>query len=372
MPGTFHPWRVWAQNVSSALERAGFSIPADDIGSPPDPSFGELAVPFFRSAKERGASPAALAAQAAAALAADSALAGFVAEVRPAGPYVNVRLQDAVFTELVQAIQAQERVEPGSYGKQALVPAEGGEILFEYANPNTHKEIHIGHLRMFVTGVAYHRVWQAAGLPVKAVQFVNDQGVNIAKTLWKAVRDAGYAPETFALADAEALLAAWPDDQKTGNALSRLYVAATAALESDPAGAAEAAWVQARLEAHDPAWERVWRVTRDWCLAELQGICAELGIAFDRPQPYLESELLDAAAGAVSRLEVAGIAKPSQGALVVDLEAEGLGTCLVRKSNGNLLYFPKDIALAERKKAEWPSVRASYVLVDNRQSLHFR
>lgn len=370
MSSFLHPWRTWCEAVADRLSDHGYPVLAADIVVPPKPELGDLAIPFFRLAKERGQSPAELARDAGQVLLAteegnpDDRI---VTEAVAAGPYLNVRLSTHVLLEPLRAMSKQE---PEAYGR--LAPSDVREVVFEYANPNTHKEIHIGHVRNFVTGVAYHGVWKAAGINVKAIQFVNDQGANVAKTLWMLVKNVGEDPRSINERIVESILLHWPNDKKTGNALADLYVEATRALEEDEKQATDVSFIQARLEAHDPAWGRLWRVTRDWCLDELKEICAEMGIVFDRVEPYLESVFLDEAANIVERLEREKIAKQSDGALVVDLGEEKLGTCLLRKSDGNLLYLSKDLALAEQKARDYPEAMAQYVLTDDRQTLHFK
>lgn len=369
----FHPWNQWSAALIEAFARGGFAVLATDISTPPKPELGDLAISFFRLAKERGQSPAALAQDAAQALNGQT----FVEAATAAGPYINIRLSGSALTGAMQAINQQEQAEPGSFGRCAS--ADQGQILFEYANPNTHKEIHIGHVRNFITGVAYHGLWKAAGVNVEVVQFVNDQGVNVAKTLWIIVRkfwSETRPMEEFGEADSGIVLRKIHEEMGSffgGREIGEFYVEATEALEvGGDAARSDVSYVQSRLEIGDPAWKALWFVTREKCLIELQSICKEIGIVFDRTEPYLESSFLDEAAAIVNRLESTGVAKKSDGALIIDLEAEKLGVCMVRKSDGNMLYLSKDLALAEQKKRDYPDMVKSFILTDNRQALHFK
>lgn len=372
MPSVFRPWQEWGELIAQRLSDHGFSVLATDIVSPPNTALGDLAVPFFRLAKERGQSPADLARDAAQTLmfAEDVAADRLVTAAVAAGPYLNIRLADHLLAQAVEGILEADTLSDEGYGRTPVYL--GAPVLFEYANPNTHKEIHIGHLRNFVTGVAFHSIWTAAGIPIKAVQFVNDQGVNVAKVLWMMVTAAGFDIASLTMEQAEGLLEGWPKERKTGNALGRIYVEAGQKLEGNDGALSEISYIQAQLEAHNNGWEFLWRETRNWCLQELQTICAEIGIVFDRTFPYLESDLIDAASAIVSKLEATGVARVSEGALIVDLEEDKLGVTLIRKSDGNLLYASKDLALAYQKHADWPGISQSFVLVDNRQSLHFK
>ncbi len=396
-----NPWQAWTEALADELSRKGFSVLASEMVAPPKPELGDVAVPFFRLAKTRGESPAALAQQAGEALATSDG--SVIAAAVAAGPYLNVRFSDQALSAAVTDLLGAESLttkawraalsdaEAFSYGR--LTSIDQPPILFEYANPNTHKEIHIGHLRNFVTGVAYHSLWKAAGIPVVAVQFINDQGANVAKALWALVRL--YWSDTVPLDQyAKDVSEGWradsrPDPQSAlaeeyrrehGDAvvpmareLGRIYAEAGTMIEArGDLAKQEISLIQGYLEHGDPAWTALWKGTRTACIEEIQQICGEMGIAFDRAEPYLESSFLEESARIVDRLETDGVAKPSEGALVVDLEAEKLGVCLLRKSDGNLLYLSKDLALAEQKKRDYPNVAASFVLTDDRQSLHFK
>lgn len=390
----------------------GFSVSASEMVAPPKPEIGDVAVPFFRLAKTRGASPAALAQQAAEALAGSRDL--VIATAEAAGPYLNVRFSDATLSSAVTDLLATEslssqawraavsQAEAGTYGR--LASTGQAPILFEYANPNTHKEIHIGHLRNFVTGVAYHSIWDAAGIPVIAIQFINDQGANVAKALWALVRiysrkqsgrkvlgSHGYEVVFDIQQDDISYLASNGDPINElkhkyyetciqssavfpmARELGRIYAEAASLLEErGEKGKEEISLIQAKLEERDVVWTSLWEQTREACIDEIRQICDEMEIVFHRSEPYLESAFLEQSAAIVDRLEADGVATKSEGALIVDLEQDKLGVCLLRKSDGNLLYLSKDLALAEQKKNDYPNAGASFVLTDDRQALHFR
>ncbi len=399
-----NPWQSWTEALAAELSKKGFSVSASEMVAPPKPELGDVSVPFFRLAKTRGESPAALAQQAGEALGGSHG--SLIASAEAAGPYLNVRFSDAALSMAVtdllvtESLSAQtwraavSRAEAGTYGR--LASTGQAPILFEYANPNTHKEIHIGHLRNFVTGVAYHSLWKAAGIPVVAVQFINDQGANVAKALWGFLRlywsraedlrtyetDEGNWPAARALGRTEPK-SALSDECFTkygthavpmARELGRIYAEAGNLVEElGDHAKAEISYVQTQLEQGRFPWKELWIQTRAACIEEIGQICDEMEIGFDRPAPYLESSFLEESARIVDQLESEGaIATRSEGALVVNLEAEKLGICLLRKSDGNLLYLSKDLALAEQKKRDYPDASASFVLTDDRQSLHFK
>jgi len=75
--------------------------------------------------------------------------------------------------------------------------------------------------------------------------------------------------------------------------------------------------------------------------------------------------------GVVENLTSRGIARESEGAMIVDLEEENLGVCIVRKSDGAFNYATTDIATVLSRVADFAPRRIIYV-TDERQQLHFR
>ena len=107
----------------------------------------------------------------------------------------------------------------------------------------------------------------------------------------------------------------------------------------------------------------------DISIGEFERMYAKLGVKFDtyRGESYY-NEMMP---GVVDRLVKAGLAVESQGALVVNLESEGLGVAIVRKSDGGFNYTTSDLACVESRMAEYAPERIVYV-TDDRQQLHFR
>lgn len=67
------------------------------------------------------------------------------------------------------------------YGRGEAVP---GRVMVEYAQMNTHKELHIGHLRNVALGAALVRIMRFAGFDVIAASYPGDSGTHVAKCLW--------------------------------------------------------------------------------------------------------------------------------------------------------------------------------------------
>jgi arginyl-tRNA synthetase len=67
-----------------------------------------------------------------------------------------------------------------------------------------------------------------------------------------------------------------------------------------------------------------------------------------------------------------GIAQYSEGAIAVNLEERNLGRFLLLKSTGASLYSTKDIALAYKKREDYPHYLTSLYVVGNEQEHHFK
>lgn len=357
-----YAWNEWAVALAKKIgEILSIETDAKEVSRPQDASMGDLTYPCFRLAKQLGKSPAEVATVVAQAL---TGAFPWVAEANAVGPYVNVRLAVGPAVErVIQDVEAQ--------GQQyAMNPtAATGPLVFEYASPNSHKEIHVGHLRNFVLGSAIVRVMRAAGRPVVAVSYLNDLGSNVAKCLWQLVRTQGFEVRALQMGDVTTILQSVPAERRTGKYLGQLYTEATAAVEEE-ANKQEASYVQAQLEAHSVAWEALWKETRGWCVHELLTIFDELGV--EVVKQYFESSFLDESARLVDELLAHGIAKESQGAIIVDMEELKLGVLMIRKTDGNLLYASKDLPLADQKLRDYPEASALQILTDVRQVPYVR
>lgn len=59
----------------------------------------------------------------------------------------------------------------------------GKKIMVEYAHPNTHKEMHIGHMRTLVIGESIARILKTLGAEVFRANYQGDIGLHVAKAM---------------------------------------------------------------------------------------------------------------------------------------------------------------------------------------------
>ncbi len=230
------------------------------------------------------------------------------------------------------------------------------------------------------------------GWKVVPASYHGDVGAHVSKGLWAFVRaHASSIPQPKRKKGEEPLVAeAWvdyvlthldatmvrqmldaiPKDQHTGAELGRFYSDSTRLLTEHPEYKDQVSEVQRSLESYAPGWTELWRETRRWSIDEMAVVFQELGVSIERQ--YFESEVVDAGQRIVDDLLAKGVARVSEGAVIVDLEDQKLGVFLIRKSDGTSLYATKDLELAYLKAREYAGADRSIILVDARQSHYFR
>jgi len=336
------------QEAVTSLKKAigkGFLVTPDMLEVPPDPKLGDIAFPVFELAKGQSKNPVEVARE----LAAKVGPSELVEKVAAAGPYVNFTFNNQALTEQVIKEITHEQAK---YGRSKL--GKGKKVIVDYAQPNTHKEFHVGHIRNGVLGQAVVNLLDANGYKVVPASYIGDSGADVAKAIWglKKFHDG----EEF-------------KKEERAQKLQEIYTEATKYVEEHPKAKEEIKEVQAKLEAHEEPWHLLWKETRQWSLDAFKEIFAELNI---KPKVwYFESEVEAEGKKIVQKLLTDGIAKKSEGATIVDLTDEDLDVFLVLKSDGSALYATMDLALALTKEREHDPDRQLFV-VDVRQSFYFK
>lgn len=100
-------------------------------------------------------------------------------------------------------------------GEYGCWPSRGERVMVEYANLNTHKAMHVGHLRNVVLGNAIYNILRCAGFDTVGATYLGDIGMHVIRTLWAYTKFfQGQEPQT-----------------DKGPWLEKSYVEATARLE---------------------------------------------------------------------------------------------------------------------------------------------
>lgn len=332
------------QTVKTAVGKK-YTPTANELAAPPDTKWGDIAYPCFGLAKGFGKPPAEIAAE----LAPKIEPKGLIVKVEARGPYINFFIDPKIL-----ACDTLKEIETTGDKYGSWTTGRGKRIMVEYAQPNTHKAIHVGHLRNFFLGKAIVNLLVALGYEVVATSYHGDVGTHVATALWGFLKFHKNGE---------------PSVRGRGEWLGKIYAEAATYLENHPEMRAEVAEINQKLAAHDRELMKLWKRTREWSIAELRSIFRELNLEFARN--YFESEMEERGRKIVAELIQKGIAHQSQGAIVIPLEKYGLDTLLILKSDGTTVYATRDFALAEDKFKRWKLDR-SIVVVDIRQALYFK
>lgn len=324
----------------------------DLLVEPPDSEMGDLAFGVFPLAKALRKGPPMIAKDLAAAFV-TAPLDPLVQSVEAVGPYLNFKLSPKVIGDMLLT-----PIRSGEFFKTKLLE-NTEKTMVEFCQPNTHKELHVGHMRNACLGDSIVRLMRYAGYETISSTFPGDVGTHVAKCLWY-LKYHNTEPE--------------PTTQK-GEWLGRMYSKGNIKLEDELGTPNEAknreqlTMILKQLEAKSGEFFELWKITRQWSIELMDQAYAWAGIKFD--QWYWESEMDTPSVEYVKQLYKEGKLVLSEGAIGMDLSADNLGFCLMLKSDGTGLYATKDIELARRKFQDFAIQKSLYV-VDMRQNLHFQ
>jgi arginyl-tRNA synthetase len=303
------------------------------VETPPDSDLGDYAFPCFRLAKELRMAPPKIAAD----LASKFTPGNRVKSAEPAGPYVNFRLDRARYFEAVLGAPAAGTDE-----------GAGKTIVLDYASPNISKQLAYHHLPSSCIGFSLKRIFDHLGYRTVGINHLGDWGTTHGKLI--------------------AAIRRWGQDLDLSTAdiatLNRLYVRFNE--EGDDDEGRE--WFR-RLEEGDPEARALWQKARDISVHELDEMFDRLGITFDLVKG--ESEYIEDCDAVIEKIEAAGLAERSEGALIVRLPGEDLPPLFLRKADGSTVYATRDLAAAIERFTKFGFSRCLYV-IDMGQALHLK
>ena len=272
----------------------------------------------------------------------------FVAKLELAGPgFLNITVSPDWIAARLAALAADSH---------AGVPQSGAgkRVVIDYSSPNAAKQMHIGHIRSTVIGNAIDRIYRALGYDVVADNHLGDWGTQFG-ILIKGYRE---------------LLTQEERDNLTVANLEKCYVLSAAKAKEEDGVWKEACKAElVKLQQGDADNLALWKRFIDISIGEFDRMYAKLGVKFDtyRGESYYNGTM----PGVVAKLQEMGLAVESEGALIVNLEAEKLGVAIVRKSDGGYNYTTSDLACVKSRVEEYSPERIIYV-TDARQQLHFK
>ena len=314
----------------------------------PQKEMGHLAFPCFPLAQVLKSNPAQIAQK----LATQIPKSDLVRKIHPIGPYLNFFLNMEVVAPFLLGQIHRGDFFLGPFKKN--LP----KTMIEYFQPNTHKEVHVGHLRNLCLGQAMVELHRYLGFNTIASTYPGDSGTHVAKVLWYLKKE-NLPPPTH----------------NQGEWLGLLYTQANESLgqeqkpEKQEQNRRELAAILKSIGEQSGDSFELWKKTRQWSLEHIQKICHWAQVKFDHW--YFESEVDAPSLDFAQKLYREGKLIKDSGAIGMDLKDENLGFCLLVKQDGNGLYSTKDLELARQKFDDYGIQKSIYV-VDKRQSFHFK
>ena len=336
-----HPNESFANCLAPLLE-----LPAADIlamiETPPNPEMGDAALPCFPFARTLRKAPPAIAAQ----LAEQIGEVPGIARIEVVGGYLNAFWDPAAFVADVL-----EQVATGSFGTST--EGEGKTIVMDYSSINIAKRFHIGHLSTTLIGSVLSRVYRQLGYTTARVNHLGDWGTQFGKMIAAFLR--------------------WGDEARLAERgieeLTELYQRFYQEEQTDEALAAEGREWFRRMEEGDSQALDIFNRFKEMTLRDAEKIYEKLNVQFDSYAG--ESFYSDKMQPVIDHLRNKGLLVQSEGAWVVDLEAEKMPPCLILKSDGATLYTTRDLAAALYRANTYHADRILYIVAYH-QDLHFR
>jgi arginyl-tRNA synthetase len=322
----------------------------DKYEIPKDPQMGHYALPLFEAAKALKMSPAEISRRLAAAEM-DMARANTRyshLEFSAVGGFNNIRVKAATMAEetLKKILIDKEK-----YGSST--EGQGKKIVIDYSSPNIAKPFGVGHLRSTAIGASLCRIYNKLGYHSIGINHLGDWGTQFGKMI-VAFREWGD----------ESLLQDEPVKR-----LYELYVRFHKEEERNPQLTDKARQSFKAMEDGDPEALALWQKFKDYSMADFNKIYDLMGVRFDFQTG--ESFYNDKMEESIARLEKAGLAEKSRGAMIVNLEKYGLPACLLKKADGATLYATRDITGILYRWKTFHFEKALYV-VGAAQRDHFR
>ncbi|PIR97927.1 MAG: arginine--tRNA ligase [Candidatus Colwellbacteria bacterium CG10_big_fil_rev_8_21_14_0_10_42_22] len=258
--------------------------------------------------------------------------------------FVNIWLTDSAIKKEFRKIVTSKKW--GKEGKKKET------IIVEYSAPNIAKPMHVGHLRSTIIGDAVANTLEFLGYQAVRWNYIGDWGTQFGKLI-----------VAYKL---------WGDKTKIKEdplrAFGELYVKFHEEVKTHPELDKDGQEEFLKLEKGNKENRKLWIWFKKASLKEFAKVYDKLGVRFNTQigESFFEKEL-DAT---IDLMVKAGIAKESEGALIVDLDDFGLPPAMARKSDGGTLYFTRDIANIHYRIKEYKPSEILYV-VANEQTLHF-
>jgi arginyl-tRNA synthetase len=290
---------------------------------------------------------------------------GGIADVEVSGPgFLNITVADQGLWHQLARRLADDRL-----GVERS--EQGARVVIDYSAPNIAKEMHVGHLRTTIIGDSLARVLGHLGATVIRQNHLGDWGTQFGMLIQYLDEhpDARWRHSDLQSGEVD-------PGASTVSALDGLYRLARTEFDADEAFADRSRARVVALQAGDEATVQRWREIVDESEIAFRQIYGRLGVLLEPGDSAGESVYNQWLPEVVEELLAAGVAKHSDGAIVVESEEvkapDGSPAVLmVQKRDGGYGYDTTDLATLRYRVRDLKADRILYV-VDARQALHFR
>lgn len=259
------------------------------------------------------------------------------------------------------------------------------KVVLEYCGPNTNKPLHIGHLRNMMIGFSMGEILKTNGYDLTKVNIYNDRGIAICKSMAAYLHSGnGATPQSTGIkgdhfvgdyyvafgkiVDAE-LRTKNPDCPPEENIFKFIGKDKEVA-EQETEIYAKAKDLLLEWEAGDAETIALWKQMNAWVYEGFNETFNLLGVNFQKD--YYESDTYKLGKEIVDEgLQKGVFKKRADGAVVVDLTADGLDEKVLLRADGTSIYITQDLATAELRHDDFGMDKMIYV-VANEQDYHFK
>lgn len=293
-----------------------------------------------------------------------------VEAVKPA--FINIKLTDYAFEKIANECLTAEL---GGLQKHEITK----KIIMDYGGANVAKALHIGHLRSPIIGESLKRLYRLFGDEVISDVHLGDWGLQMGLTELQLKLD-GVLDFYFSGKGKEPVI--------TLEMLNEAYPKASARKSVDKEFLKDAEDITLKIQKKEEPYYTIYKKIREVSVTKIAEHYAELGATFDLW--YGESDAADYIDRAVQIFVDKGLARESEGALIVDVAKEGeqipipkknpdepqryknpMPPAIIKKHNGADLYATTDIATILMRNETCKNVDEIQYIVDARQSQHF-
>lgn len=284
--------------------------------------------------------------------------------------FINIKI-----TEKCLSLLAQKLLQDPNMGIEKI---GNKKVLIDYGGPNIGKAMHIGHIRSFNIGEALKRLYRKFGFTVVSDIFLGDWGMPLGLIIAQ-LEDEGVLEFYFQGKGKKPML--------TLEMMNAAYPKASLRKAEELEFRAKAESYTLKFQRGEEPYYSIWKELREASVEAVKKTSHKLNADFDlwngesTASPYFDE--------VIKLFKDKGLAKVSDGALIVDVAEEGeqipipkkspdepqryenpMPPIILQKSNGGEMYSTYDIAtIYYRNKLYKPDIL--HYVADNRQSQHF-